>query len=322
MDAEDAPQQDDAVEAQARLFDLDDDAPIPFGLTTRARRAVAPESLPTLRVVPEDDPADEASPPAGALRPAGSVIELPDGSALELVERGQDWSSRVDDVRDTRRARARAMARAGVDVATIADDLEAAPDLVAGWVADVARPRRAVRSVPRPPRRARPRGAQPEPPAPAEESAAALRALASSEVAAARADGRFAVGLALVAVHAEVTDHAVVLAMDDAGLAADLTRWLLDELGADPGRIRAVVRRRLDEHGDAAVAAFVDRSGLARSRVNVSTVRRQARPLDVLIRVADPAVAARVRGWRGAVETLLREMPSPSTDDADSVWAG
>ncbi len=75
------------------------DEPAPFRVTARGRRAVIPESLPSLRVV--------------------------DGSASD------------DDAGDTRAARARALRRAGISIRDIADQLSVDPLLAQAWTADV-----------------------------------------------------------------------------------------------------------------------------------------------------------------------------------------
>jgi hypothetical protein len=106
--AEDAP----PVAAQASLpFHVDE--PIPFVLTARARRAVDPDGLPPLRVLPNDPMAEPA------------------------VE---------DDPSDTRPARARALRRAGVPASAIATQLGVDELLVRAWTGGVApSPRRGGR---------------------------------------------------------------------------------------------------------------------------------------------------------------------------------
>ncbi|MFP4312286.1 MAG: hypothetical protein ACLFS9_09965, partial [Nitriliruptoraceae bacterium] len=79
----------------------DHDQPIGFALTARARRVVAPDSLPELSVVP---------------------------AVAEPVEEDPD---------DTRPARARALRRAGVPVARIAAQLDIDPLLVTAWTGAV-----------------------------------------------------------------------------------------------------------------------------------------------------------------------------------------
>ncbi|MDX1619915.1 MAG: hypothetical protein R3320_02920, partial [Nitriliruptorales bacterium] len=109
---------EDATAVQA-VLPLDLDAPIPFELTARARRAVAPASLPALEVV------DEVS-----ARP------LPDDLQ--------------DDPADTRPARARALRRAGMSVAGIASELGVESPAVTAWIDDlepVASARRRLRAV-------------------------------------------------------------------------------------------------------------------------------------------------------------------------------
>jgi hypothetical protein len=80
-------------------FDGVADAPIPYSLTARARRTVAPDDLPALRVI-SDPPAPTTPADAGA-------------------------AQQLDDERsDTRPARARALARAGTPLPAIAQQLD------------------------------------------------------------------------------------------------------------------------------------------------------------------------------------------------------
>lgn len=101
-------------------FETDDgEPPIDYALTARARRAVAPESLPDLAVVP------------GVGAP------------------GSDEVASFDPY-DSRPARARALRRAGRSIEEVAAMLDAAPGDVARWTSGVEPARR--RSRPRPAR--------------------------------------------------------------------------------------------------------------------------------------------------------------------------
>jgi hypothetical protein len=99
------------VGAQVPLpFDDEAEQPIAFSLTARARRTVAPDALPPLRVV----------------------------TPAEVVE---------DDPSDTRPARARALRRAGVSAVDIAGQLGVDELLVRAWVGGVPTPRRPSRAA-------------------------------------------------------------------------------------------------------------------------------------------------------------------------------
>lgn len=116
-------------------FDDEMDAPVGFALTARARRVVAPATLPALSVVrtATSRPGLVAGTPSG---PVG------DGASSD----GPD--ELADDPRDLRPARARALRRAGLDPATIATRLGVDEAMARRWVADVV-----VRLRRRPPRR-------------------------------------------------------------------------------------------------------------------------------------------------------------------------
>jgi hypothetical protein len=100
-------------------FDDELDAPVRFSLTPRARREVAPEQVPALRLVP------------------------PDG------ERGRAEVSAPQDPTDVRPAQARALRRSGMPVPTIAAAIGADLRLVVGWTKDTEPVRRTARRVPR-----------------------------------------------------------------------------------------------------------------------------------------------------------------------------
>jgi hypothetical protein len=103
-------------------FDDELDAPVGFSLTPRARRAVSPEQLPSLRLVPGDG------------------------------GRAQDGGALTEDPTDVRPAQARALRRSGMPAPTIAAAIGADLDLVARWTEDTEPVRRPTRrsSPPRP----------------------------------------------------------------------------------------------------------------------------------------------------------------------------
>lgn len=135
-------------------FDDEGDAPVPFGLTAAARRALDPDGVPALRVVP-DRPEDVA--------PTPDVEEVA-----------------ADDLRP---AQARALRRSGMPVVTIAAAMDVDPALVATWTADLQPGRGAVR---RPqgdrPARSVPRRSRPSIPSSADPTAAAGLAVALARI--------------------------------------------------------------------------------------------------------------------------------------------
>ena len=125
-------------------LDLDPDEPVPFRLTPKARRAVAPHTLPTLEVV------EPPTAPTGPVRDPSSEDEDDDP-----VEVPHD----LDDPHDPRSARARALRRGGMAVRDIARRLDVDELAVRTWTGDLdlrGRRRPRLRAVAEPPRR-RPR---------------------------------------------------------------------------------------------------------------------------------------------------------------------
>lgn len=115
---------DDVVQQPTLPFAATADEPIEYVLTARARRKVAPETLPDLTVIPGKE-----------------------------IDEGV-WP----DPHDPRPARARALRRSGRKVDDVAAELGVSADLVATWCEDVApRGRRKSPVVPRPMRELDPR---------------------------------------------------------------------------------------------------------------------------------------------------------------------
>lgn len=103
---------------QPNLFDPDDhglDRPVPFVLTARARRLVAPHTVP-LRLVE-----GRAGIDAG---------HLPARSGDTQVQR------ELSETNGARHARARALRRSGLDVGQVADQLDVATHTATVWLAD------------------------------------------------------------------------------------------------------------------------------------------------------------------------------------------
>lgn len=280
--------QGDAVTEQVMLplpYDDEADLPVAFELTARARRTVAPASLPPLRLV-KDGP---ASP------------------------HGHD----PDDRSDTRPARARAMMRAGMSPTTIARQLDVDDLLVRAWTgaalqptpdrseASATRAKTAARSSDRASDRRR-----------QQDWIAQARAQATTRLL---DDADFARGLGLLAGTSVVDDHAVTITTGDRRIARCLVEWATTWLPEVEGRFRVVLRIGPDVAAD--VARFdwaqaldldvadigVARSRLGRSRPGPQSgshagARHGGAPLSVdetqaIIRLADPQIAAILTGW-------------------------
>lgn len=255
-------------------YDDEADRPIGLALTARGRRMVAPEDLPDLQVV------------------AAPTDPAPDPS-------------------DTRPSRARALRRAGRSFPEIAAHLDVDELLVRAWVADVGpsgrRARAHVTAAP----------AATEDDAGVDDHHTAFqlaRAAARDDLAADRlADPAFVGGLGLVAGIVEVDAHAVTLVSGDPALVATALGWLRRWLDVAPERIRAVLRIGPRVAGDLAAHRWAKQLGLPRERVAVTSWRQA--PADdteqVLLRLADPAAAATLAGWRDAF------LDPPAQDPAD-----
>jgi hypothetical protein len=245
-------------------FDDESDRPVPYALTVRARREVAPEDVPALAVV---------------RRPGV----------------GADATGSLDEPGDTRPSRARALRRAGMPVSAIVRALDVDELTVRAWLGDLA-----GRSAPASPR-TRQGGAAPPSSGSLTFERARERA---RETAADRLeqDPSFAAGLGLLAGIADVDEHSVGVTTDDPRVAATVVGWLLRYTDATPGRIRVVLRLAPTTAADLARHRWADAMGLGieqvahtRSRTTVEG-REQA-----LVRLADPQVAGTVTGWSQAL---------------------
>lgn len=289
-----APAPHDGPDQPALPFDDAADDPIPYALTARARRTVAPDRLPALRVVGHD-------------RPPRS------GAAGELDDHGD-----LDDPRDTRSARARALRRAGSGVAAIAAQLDVDELVVRAWVGDVT-VRRAVHGQAGPHDSVPPRdrgGARRSPVTDdtAEDDRLAFelaRASARSEVRhQLDVDAGFASGLGVVAALADIDPHAVTVVTPRLDLAAAAARWLDAQLPVDGSRRRLVLRIGPEVPGDLARHRWAQATGLEPEAVSFTRWRSAPTPdaIEALLRVADASVAATLAGW---CDALL----DPSLDD-------
>lgn len=261
------------------------DAPIAFALTARARRTVAPATLPPLSIV--------------------------DGAAEE-------------DPADTRPARARALRRAGAGVTDIARQLGVDELLVRAWAGDVvarAERRRAsgaaraaeVLAAPagRSGRLALPGssgdGRAPDPHLSGVRHEAMIEARRRLGV-----DADFAAGVGLLAGVVGADRHALTFQTDRPELAERVMAWVTQHAGADPRDVRVVLRLGSAVAGDLARHRWASRLGVDTEQVAFTRWRQAAtdHAAEAMVRITDPEVAARVDGW---CEALFQ----PAIDPAD-----
>lgn len=260
-------------------FDDEADRPIDLGLTARARRAVAPATLPELSVV------------------AGATEEDP---------------------ADTRPARARALRRAGADTADIARQLRVDELLARAWTDDVtARPTsghgsaaaRAAAVLAAPAGTGHPE----HEPGVVDERLRTVRqeALADGRRRLAT-DADFAAGVGLMAGIVSLDRHATCFKTDRPELAARASRWLTQRAGADPRDVRVVLRLGPAVAGDVARHQWATVLGIGPEQIAFTRWRHAVDDdaVEALVRITDPDVAARVAGW---CEALLQ----PELDPAD-----
>lgn len=281
--------------------------PIPFELTARARRVVAPGSLPDLSV----------------LRGPSDGDEHPPGSPG-----------------DTRPARARALRRAGLGYASIAAELGLDEAVVRGWCGAVAPGRRRTRLRPVAGRAA---GAAPRDdvvPGHADhgpggsDSATVGAGMDRSDAAAVDADARagvegartsaaarlateaaFARDAGLVVGAAELDRHAVTVRVGDRGLAAAVLGCLRRWADLDPRRVRVVLRLTPDAAADIAEHRWAEALALPRERVAHTRQRDAAGAVaQATIRIADPELAITLSGWRQALLEAVGDRPAGRDD--------
>jgi hypothetical protein len=287
MDRHDPTATASTTEAQQPLpFDDEADRPIPFALTARARRTVAPDGLPPLEVVRDRVPTAPRKEPAGAPR------------------RDRDDDGALDDPTDTRPARARALRRAGVAVARIARQLRVDELTVRAWTGDVVSTDEPALDVPDPTDEHDERVAF-------ELARAAAREDALDRL---RDDAGFAAGVGLLAAVAEIDPHAVTVVSAHAEVVARVLSWLDEHAEVPVARARVVLRLGPDVAGDLARHRWAAASGLPVDRITTTRWRGAPSPdaTDALVRLHDVGLAAAVAGWRDA---LLR--PPVEHDPAD-----
>jgi hypothetical protein len=274
-------------------FDDEADHPIPFTLTARARRTVAPDALPPLEIVPDRSHLPAPGGPAGA---------------------EDEDDGHLDDPTDTRPARARALRRAGVPVARIAGQLGVDELAVRAWTGDVAAGGADAGEV----RRAAPSRAQAlDLELEQERTAFELARAAAREEALARLtiDPDFAAGVGLVAALAEVDVHAVTVSCAHREVIGRLLTWLAAHVDLDLERVRVVLRLGPDVAGDLARHRWSEGLGVPVERIAHTRWRGAPAPdaTDALVRLHDAALAATIAGWRDAL------LSPPTGDDPADV---
>jgi hypothetical protein len=318
MEETTAPEHRDAdprVQAPQPVLPFDDagDEPIAYSLTARARRTVAPDSLPPLAVVG---------------RPA-----VPSHATAAAVDDGD-----LERPGDTRPARARALRRAGLSRGEIAVQLDVDPLLVDVWTADVHRsarraPRRrgpapAVAEAARAhaeaapaPRDTAPSGTAPTAPRvpTARERDEAETAFALARADAARSgrsrlgvEADLAAGVGLLLGVARTDAHAITVTVPSTALAAHLVRWITHHLGVPADEVRVVLRLGPRVAGDLARHRWAKELGVPAERI--AHARWRGAPTDdaeeAVLRIADPTAAATLAGWCDALVT-----PAPTEVD-------
>jgi hypothetical protein len=283
--------------AGAQQPELPLDEPVPYALTARARRAVADDALPALRLV------------------AGQ------GGAMPVD---------LDVVDDTLRVRARALHRAGLGVDEVAVELDAEPLHVAAWVAGLSPPTgpglrvvgvrsRGDRSVTgREPASVADgigdrRGAD----APdADTWDDGLDAGLAEAAARLGAEPALRAGLGLLGGLLRPDRHALLLDGDDPALVAAAWHWVRTTFAfpAD-GATRVLVAHAPQEAGDRLARQLAQQLGVDVSAVATTRDPDVAvgRPR-VRVRRADAALAARVAGWRRLLLAELSGHPALGAD--------
>jgi hypothetical protein len=244
-------------------FDPEDDVPVPFMLTRLARREVAPDRVPVLRIVPSGSSTD---------RRAADGIE-------------EDGNAKGEEVRhDTRPAQARALRRSGMPLATIAAAIGVNADRVAQWVAEVDPVRR------RSPRAGSPRVA-------ADSLTARHRTLAA-ELRAAADPLQLGVVAGLAAAVTEV-DGDLVSLVGDLEPVARLLDLLRAEIAIDADRLRVAIRVAPAEALDRARAEVAARLGVTTERIVAGRAQHPEQvEREIRIDVRSQAAADRIGALR------------------------
>lgn len=244
------------------------DAPIDFSLTAAAHRVVAAGGPPPLTVAPEPS--------------------------------GDDTS--VDDPGDTRPSRARALRRAGLSVAAIADQLGVDELIARAWVDDVA-----AAPPPASGRRKLRSGAATPPPTDAGRDDVGLhlvRAQASRDALSRLADDPgFALGLGLLTGRRSPDGAGLTVTTADERLAGRIVAWLRAHAGLADTDLRVVLRLGRDVAGDLARNRWADALDLRPDRIAAARSRGvlAVDEIEALLRIVEPSLAATVLGWCDAV---------------------
>lgn len=235
-------------------------------------------------------------------------LQLDDRVPFELTPRGRDHVTppapasssaapaalpALDDPSDPRSARARALRRAGLQPSSIARILDVDELAVRVWIGD-ARPVVLADSSP---------AATLPSIAPEARAYDQARRAAAADLPARLGSIAFTRGLSLVAAAATIDRLAVLITTADRDVAARAVAWLIDHAGVDRDAVRAVVQLGDRRGGDLAARRWADALALdpAQIRVTAWTAPPHPTAVQVLIRIADPAVAATVAGWRDAL---------------------
>jgi hypothetical protein len=285
----------DTTRQQPLPFDLpadEADHPIAYALTARARRQVAPEALPALRVLAGSGTVTTRR---GAPRPS----------------QPQEDDGDLDQPGDTRPSRARALRRAGVGIAAIARQLGTEELIVRAWVGDVTVHPTAVR---------RDRATAHEADRAQAEDRRRRERLDRVRHEA-RVDGRarmhrdpsFAAGMGLLAGLVTTDEHALTFTTTALEIAATAQAWLVAHAGVQVSNVRVVLRLGPDVAGDLARRRWSDALRVPPESIVHTRWRGAPSPdaEEALVRVPDPALAARIAGWRDA---LLEPPPATPAD--------
>lgn len=306
------------VAAQPALpFGSGSDDPIPFSLTARARRVVAPDALPPLTIVSDEESTQRtaSSPSARTTSPTRSTSSRAPGEQIAPLGRvpARERDGSCETPSDTRASRARALRRAGLSVAHIARQLQVDELLVRAWVGEFATDVVATLVT------AAGDAGIPPTVGPTDEAALVPARVRSEAAAEARrrvvTDAAFAAGLGLVTGLATTDVHAVTITAGRPQLAARALAWLRDEGHGRQDALRVVLRLGAGVAGDLARHRWAELLGVPVGHVVHTRWRGAPGPdaVEALVRIADPQLAATLAGWSDALlEPHGGEIADPS----------